>query len=52
VGRGCSVQADWATGTNARVDHDDGRRATGIGTSPVMVEVPVAQAAQLSGAPA
>jgi hypothetical protein len=46
------VPADWATGASALGSTTTtAGGATGIGTSPVMVEVPVAQAAQLSGAP-
>jgi hypothetical protein len=46
------VQAEWATGASALGSTTTtAGGATGIGTSPVMVEVPAAQASELSGAP-
>jgi hypothetical protein len=46
------VQADWAAGAGSALGDTTttASGATGIGTSPVMVEVPVEQASQLVGA--
>ena len=45
------VQADWAAGASALGASTSAGGANGIGTTPVMVEVPAAEAAQLAGAP-
>jgi hypothetical protein len=45
------VQADWAAGASAVGASTSSDGTGGIGTAPVMVEVPAAEAAQLAGAP-